>query len=216
METQRESLERLIRDKGDDYASLSRLLGRNAAYVQQFIHRGVPRKLDEEDRRTLARYFGVDEAVLGGTTSVGIAGLSPTSQLALVPRFSIGASAGSGALAEDEAAAGQIAFDPQWLRALGVKAAGLSMIRVAGDSMVPTLSDGDDIMVDRSDAAERVRDGIYVLRIDDALIVKRIAPNPATRRIAIRSDNAAYPDWPDCDPAAVDVIGRVIWAGRRL
>ena len=215
METQRDALKRLIREGNDDFVSLSRLLRRNAAYVQQFIQRGVPRKLAEDDRRTLARYFGVDESVLGGIPSPANRSAAAHG-LAFVPRFSVGASAGPGAHAEDEAAAGQIAFDPAWLRSLGVKSAGLSMIRVAGDSMTPTLSDGDEIMVDQSDGAERVRDGIYVLRIDDALIVKRIAPNPATRRINIRSDNAAYPDWPDCDPAAIDLIGRVVWAGRRL
>ena len=60
------ALERLIEERGEDYAGLSRLLGRNPAYVQQYIKRGTPRRLAEEDRRLLARYFGVDEALLGG------------------------------------------------------------------------------------------------------------------------------------------------------
>jgi hypothetical protein len=64
--TPRLNLARLIADRGENYGALSRLLGRNAAYIQQFIKRGTPRKLDEEDRRLLARYFGVDEALLGG------------------------------------------------------------------------------------------------------------------------------------------------------
>jgi phage repressor protein C with HTH and peptisase S24 domain len=81
--------------------------------------------------------------------------------------------------------------------------------------MVPTLADGDQILVDTDDR-ERLRDGIYVLRTDDALLVKRLSVNPATRRLTIRSDNDAYPSWDDCDPTAVTVIGRVIWVGRRL
>jgi phage repressor protein C with HTH and peptisase S24 domain len=92
----------------------------------------------------------------------------------------------------------------------------LSLIRVEGDSMVPTLADGDEILVDRGDAAERLRDGIYVLRIEDALVVKRVAPHPAGRTIAVRSDNEAYPSWPDCDPASVEIVGRVVWVGRRI
>ncbi|MFM8542772.1 MAG: helix-turn-helix transcriptional regulator [Chakrabartia sp.] len=68
----------------------------------------------------------------------------------------------------------------------------------------------------RGDAAERLRDGIYVLRFDEALLVKRLALNPATRRISIRSDNPAYPAWEDCDPASIALIGRVIWAARRF
>ena len=62
----RAALQRLIEERGEDYAGLSRLLGRNAAYVQQYIKRGSPRRLAEDDRRLLARYFGVDEARLGG------------------------------------------------------------------------------------------------------------------------------------------------------
>ena len=82
--------------------------------------------------------------------------------------------------------------------------------------MAPTLADGDDILVDRSDAAGRLRDGIYVLRVEDVLVVKRLSLNPAARTLSIRSDNPAYPDWPDCDPDGVDLIGRVVWAGRRI
>jgi phage repressor protein C with HTH and peptisase S24 domain len=108
-------------------------------------------------------------------------------------------------------------FDPAWLRRLGIgDPRRLSMIRVAGDSMAPTLSDGDEILVDSGDGASRVRDGIYVLRVEGALVVKRLAPNPSGGRISIRSDNPAYPDWPDCDPAAIDPVGRVVWVGRRL
>jgi SOS-response transcriptional repressor LexA len=216
MEEPRAALDRLIRENGDDYVSLSRLIERNAAYIQQFIHRGVPKKLEEGNRRTLARYFGVDEMILGATESSRGDSADKSSRLTLVPRFALGASAGPGALAEDEAPQGQFAFDPAWLRALGVAQGQLSMISVSGDSMFPTLSDGDDIMVDRADAGERIRDGIYVLRMDDTLLVKRLAPNPATRRFNIKSDNPAYSDWPDCDPASVDVIGRVVWAGRKL
>ena len=38
----RAALARLIEERGADYAGLSRMLGRNPAYIQQFIKRGVP------------------------------------------------------------------------------------------------------------------------------------------------------------------------------
>jgi Peptidase S24-like len=211
----RDTLDKLIREKGEDYLSISRLLGRNAAYIQQFIRRGVPRKLDEDDRGLLARYFDVDEVMLGAKTAAEKGG-GAGGGLVLVPRLSIGASAGPGGLMEDERPQSEIGFDPRWLRSLGSKGQSLSLIQVAGDSMTPTLGDGDDIMVDRDDGADRVRDGIYVLRVDDVLIVKRLSVNPLAKRLAIKSDNPAYPDWTDTDPADVNVIGRVIWAGRKL
>jgi len=82
--------------------------------------------------------------------------------------------------------------------------------------MSPTLNAGDDILVDHGDCDDRLRDGIYVLRIDDALVVKRIALHPVGRRVTVQSDNPAYPDWPDCDLSEIHCIGRVIWAARKL
>lgn len=213
----RRALDQLIRDRGEDYASLSRLLGRNAAYIQQFIRRGTPRKLDEDDRRTLARYFRVEESVLGGPHTPVIARPNARrgADFVRIPRLTVGASAGPGAFDAGEVGLDDFILDARSVRALG-DAGMLSMIRVSGDSMEPTLGDGDDILVDRSDAADRVRDGIYVLRFDDALNVKRIAMNPEGRRFTVRSDNPAYPSWPDCDPARIDIIGRVVWVGRRV
>ena len=46
-------LERLCAERGEDFAGLSRMLGRNPAYIQQFVRRGVPRKLGEAERRNL-------------------------------------------------------------------------------------------------------------------------------------------------------------------
>lgn len=210
----RAELERLIAERREDYAGLSRLLGRNPAYVQQFIKRGTPKRLAEQDRKTLARYFGVDESLLGGP---GIAADPAAARLVTVPRFDIQASAGPGAFAEGERAIAHLGFSPAWLKQLsGSSPDELSIIRVQGDSMAPTLNDGDDIMVDRSPAGTRPRDGIYVLRHDETLMLKRIALHPGSKRLTISSDNPAYPSWPDCNAEAVDVIGRVVWAGRKI
>jgi phage repressor protein C with HTH and peptisase S24 domain len=82
--------------------------------------------------------------------------------------------------------------------------------------MSPTLNSGDEILVDLADCSDRLRDGIYVLRIDEALVVKRLALNPLGRRVTVQSDNPAYPDWPDCSIADMHCVGRVIWTGRRI
>jgi SOS-response transcriptional repressor LexA len=215
----RANLERLILEQGEDFSSLSKLLGRNPAYIQQFIRRGIPRKLDEDDRRKLAQYFGVDESVLGGLPPIEVRSAVPRGRardMVMVPMLRIGASAGPGALVGDEIPEAQIGFETRWLRKLGSNTSNLSLIQVSGDSMSPTLADGDDILVDRSDVMDRLRDGIYVLRIEDALMVKRIALNPIARVLTIKSDNPSYPEWTNCDPATVNIIGRVVWVGRKL
>jgi phage repressor protein C with HTH and peptisase S24 domain len=187
---QRGALERLIQERREDFAGLSRLLGRNPAYIQ---------------------HFGVAPAALG-------ARLAPVEDnLVRVGRYDIGASAGHGAINDRDLLVSHMAFDKTWLRQLcGSASARLSLVRVQGDSMDPTLSDGDEILVDESDALERLRDGIYVLRRDDTLMVKRIALSPAGRLVTIKSDNPAYPEWRDCALRDLQIIGRVLWTGHKL
>lgn len=210
----RECLDRLIRERGKSYGEISKLLGRNAAYIQQFVKRGTPRRLDERDRGLLARYFGVDEALLGGPPDRRQ--VPGQREMVVVPRLAIGASAGAGTLDEDEEPAGILAFDARWLRELGSRPERLSMIRVDGESMMPTLGDGDEILVDGGDSAMQVREGIYVLRMNDVLMVKRIAPAPRAGHFSIRSDNPLYPDWDEVSAADFAIVGRVVWAGRRV
>lgn len=205
-------LERLCAERGEDFAGLSRMLGRNSAYIQQYVRRGVPKRLGEAERRKLARYFSISESLLGGPAEDEQVGT-----LVPVKRSAVRASAGPGAIPYDEAGKPYFAFDEIWLKGLTASPSSrLSIIRVEGDSMAPTLSAGDDILVDLGDCAERLRDGIYVLRADDALVVKRLALHPAGRRVTVQSDNPAYPDWPDCDIDDLQCIGRVIWAGRKI
>jgi len=199
-EDPRAALERLIAENAEDFAGLSKLVGRNSTYIQQFIKRGSPKKLPEMERGILARYFGVDESVLGGPD----AGATRTG-IRLIPKLAVGASAGPGAIPARETPPGKIGFDEKWLRKQGLDPAKLSLIQV----------DGDDIMVDNRAAAGLLRDGIHVIRLDDALMVKRLASGPGGR-LSVLSDNPAYPGWPDVDGATVAIIGRVVWAARRL
>ncbi len=218
----RQRLDALIAGRGEDYASLSRRLGRNPSYIQQYIKRGVPRRLSESDRRILAQHFGIAEHVLGGPMEARSAVMSrpglarAAEDYVLIPQYQVRASAGPGALPLSERPAASIAFQAGFVRDLsGSPPDALAVLTVEGDSMYPTLANGDQILIDTQDRLAS-RDGIYVLRVDDALMVKRLSLNPATRRLTIRSDNDAYPTWPDCDPAAVAVIGRVVWVGRKL
>lgn len=190
------------------------MLGKNPAYIQQFIKRGSPRRLGERERAILAAYFRVDEALLGGPQRIGTAVID--AGLVAVPRLDIGAAAGAGGLNEDDRAEAVFAFDPRWLRRLSATPQRLAIIRVEGESMVPTLDHGDDIMVDSGDGAERLRDGIYVLRRDGVLLVKRLSCSLARERVTIVSDNEAYPTQTNVPVSELDIVGRVLWTGRRL
>lgn len=210
----RKILEALCEERGENFAALSRLVGRNPAYIQQYIRKGTPKELPERERKLLARYFDIPDSRLGGPDGEAAADFG---DLVPIQRVEVFASAGPGALPDGERRKPYFGFDAMWLRRVTQSAPDkLELIRVEGDSMAPTLSAGDDILVDLGDGAERLRDGIYVLRVDGSLLVKRLALHPVGRRVTVQSDNPAYPDIPDCGLDEIECIGRVIWAGRRI
>lgn len=204
----------LSAERSVSLSQLSALIGRNSSYLQQFVRKGSPRKLEELDRRTLARFLGVDESELGAPEekSSDSTGKVLRGDWVDVPRLPLGASAGPGATPAEERPVGAFRFSSRWLRGQGFDPAMLSAILVTGDSMEPTLRDGDEILVDRSPGP--LRDGIHVVRVDDALLVKRIdTGRPGV--IALISDNPSYRSL-ELPPKDVQVIGRVVWKSGRL
>lgn len=65
MSNPRQRLKEIAAERGRSMAQLSAMLGRNAAYIQQHVERGSPKRLDEDDRRRLAIVLEVDERELG-------------------------------------------------------------------------------------------------------------------------------------------------------
>jgi hypothetical protein len=203
----RQRLLDLAAERRVSLAQLSGLIGRNPAYLQQFVRKRSPRRLDEGDRATLARFFGVGEGELGAVEEKSF-----DIDWTEVPRLALGASAGPGALAADERAVGALRFSRAWLRRQGLDSGRLTAIAVEGDSMEPALRDGDEILVDAG--RKPMRDGVHVVRVDGALLVKRLETG-RPGRVVLKSDNPAY-DPIELAPAAVEVIGRVVWKGGRL
>jgi hypothetical protein len=193
-------LKALAAARGDSLAALSAMLGRNAAYLQQFVTRGSPRRLAPDDRRRLADYFGVDEAELGA---------DPGRRPFTLPRLDIAASAGPGAFVDGEVTLGAAAIDSALATRLGLREGMAAIVRVRGDSMEPGLVNGDLIVVDQARRTPDAQGRVFVVRIDDVVMVKRVARRRET--LAIVSDNPAAPPVPD---GKVEVIGRVVWLMR--
>ena len=184
---------------GDSLAGLSRMIGRNPAYLQQFVGRGSPRQLPEAERRRLADYLGVAEVELGGLPGGGAFS---------VPRLDVAASAGPGAFVDGEIVTGADTIDPALARRLGLSEGQAGIIRVRGSSMEPGLVDGDHIVVDLASRTPAKRAAIYVIRADGVTMVKRVGTGAAG--LAVTSDN------PTAAPVAgaVEVVGKVVWLMR--
>jgi phage repressor protein C with HTH and peptisase S24 domain len=209
----RERLAELAKERAVSLAKLSWMIGRNGSYLQQFISRGSPRKLEEEDRRRLAEFFAIDEAELGAPEEKS---LDVRGEWVEVPRLPLEASAGPGsvrgATAAEEVPFDAFRFSRRWLRENGLEPAQLSAIRVMGDSMDPLLRDGDEILVDRT--PRPFREGVHVVRLGEALHVKLLQAVPPNR-LRLISQNAAY-EPVEVAMSDVDVVGRVVWKGGRI
>jgi len=214
----REKLDHLIKnDPLEDYNSISALIGKNHSYIQQFIKRGIPKNLHHNDLIAIANHFGVSVEYLNGRTGFSEApyNFQAKKNILFIPYYDIGVSAGAGSIIDGEDPISTIPFSVEKIHSLGVAKANLAILKVRGDSMFPTLNDGDDILIDTS-CTLASKDGIYVLRLDDGLMVKRISINPTNKLITVKSDNALYQTWENCPPESLHLIGRVVWTGRNL
>jgi phage repressor protein C with HTH and peptisase S24 domain len=139
------------------------------------------------------------------------------SNSALIPVFDVSASAGGGAVvAEYEAEVHSLAFPRDYLRKLTSNSIdNLAIISVKGESMETTLLDDDIVLLDAS-KTNLSYDGLFVLRFDDALHVKRVGRSPKRGHVTIISDNKEL--YPPMEMAVdeVDAVGKVLWYGRKV
>ena len=132
-----------------------------------------------------------------------------------VERLAVEPAAGAGSHVDLEQGIGWIWFHRPWLRQHGLVASRCKVLGVLGDSMEPTLPDRSSILVDTSQCQRR-RGGIFVVRADDGLVVKR-ADRDGRGRWALVSDNPDKRAWPTLDwPDGAEIVGEVRWVARTL
>ncbi|MBW7472317.1 XRE family transcriptional regulator [Marinobacter sp. F4218] len=137
-------------------------------------------------------------------------------EFALIPGYNVQVAAGHGSIAGDEAPTRELAFRRKWLRFRGLRENDLALVFAKGDSMEPTISDNETVMVDTSET--KLRDGhIYVIRNGDHLLVKRIQ-TLWNDGVQLLSDNKEYPpqEISSSDLESLEVIGKVVWVGKDL
>lgn len=134
----------------------------------------------------------------------------------VIPRLKVTASAGDGAFNSPTPDVEAVRM-PAWvLRRLGLKPNFARVISSRGISMVPTIGDGDLLVVDVSPDHRNPTDGlIYVLSIDNELLVKRLRRS-SSGWILVSDNRGIYPEEPIRPGASVKVHGQVRWVDRKL
>lgn len=134
-----------------------------------------------------------------------------------VPRHAVAASAGPGTVVNDESVVDHLAFKRTWItQALGVDPTHLALIDARGDSMSPTIESGDLLLLDTRHAQPR-SEGIYVINLGEALLVKRLRIK-LSGVVEVVSDNPRY-ESETLSGSTLErlvVVGRVVWHGRKV
>ena len=222
---------KLLKDRGSDLRKASLAMGRNAAYIHQYVYRGSPKVLSEDDRIALAEHLGIHEDELrhqarpkpqtrprrgSGRVASDTDG-GPLEGFSKIPEIDVRASAGPGALLEGFEETKDVWYFPDAMirHEFRTRSGDLRIITIDGNSMEPVLSSGDRIMIDTSQRIP-VPPGIFVIWDGMGIVAKRIehilSSDPAQLRImSVNPDYETY----ERDAEEVHVIGRVVWSARR-
>ncbi|MBA2881802.1 phage repressor protein C with HTH and peptisase S24 domain [Desulfosalsimonas propionicica] len=131
-----------------------------------------------------------------------------------VPMAEARLNAGGGNVVMTEQYGEYYAFRKDWLRKVATGPGNIVLMTVEGESMTPTISDGDTVMIDMG--RTRIKSGsIYALGIEDTIIIKRLE-YLVSGSIRIISDNRQEYSPYEANPKNIRIIGEVIWCAKQF
>ena len=207
MDDVRKRILRALKDRGLDMKAVSLEIGKNHAYLQQFIERGIPAKLKEDVRSRLSEVLDVPEEELGSPQKPL---LNAAANIPVIDEIDVTAGLGGGGLSiVENTTANGITFHREAVRdywrlpssiltRFNAQPQHIKAFPSKGDSMAPQILDGDIVF---ADTRHRVPSppGIYVLAdqfggvvVKNLQVVSRPTDDPIMVRIS--SSNDKYRD----------------------
>lgn len=195
-------LDGLIHDAGLDYATVSKRLDRNHAYIHQFVKKGTPKELPEDIREGLADIFGVPPDMFRNVRRVPHGeevNATVTFQPSTYPiiEYDVRAQGGAGALLDDHS---EHRIVDEWrlprelIRGQTTAPAERLVIgRIYGDSMEPTYRAGDRVLIDTSDCVPSPS-GVFFVYDVFALVCKHVdvVPYSDPPMLKLKPENPFY------------------------
>ena len=229
MDAVRTLITQIVRERDLNLSDVSAALGRNHAYMQQFLKRGIPAKLPEDVRPVLAEFLGIDEAALGAPVKTAVKtekSLANRPGMIDLPEYDIRAGAnyaggidGNGEFNQDDIAGHKPVA--HWglpsayvQNGLGLRSGSIDIITVEGNSMDDgsryALISGDKVIIDRLSVNVR-QGGIFAIYDGITTIVKQVeyVRDSEPPRIVCKSLNQSYQPFEVILDGNAHVIGRV-------
>jgi phage repressor protein C with HTH and peptisase S24 domain len=188
-------------------AAVARLLEVSPGYISRILNEADTYNGGSVSADNLAKY----ELALG-LACENVLPAAPLEGFGLVRRVKAMLGAGSSLVTDDEPD-GFYAFRLDFLNRLGLKAKPV-LFGVIGDSMEPTLRNGDTVLIDEADKTIRAGQ-LYGVGIGDELHIKRVFVKP-DGTVVLKSDNPDHPTWEIPKDERPRIVGRARWVGRIL
>jgi phage repressor protein C with HTH and peptisase S24 domain len=193
------------------------ITGKSASHIYK-ICRGMSRPSMAYLQELYSEYKVDLTWLLTGEQSAGaqVTGTPRNSDLVFAPMFDVQASAGMGSEVIAEDVEDYFAFNKSFLsRQLNVSGEELVFVTISGDSMLPTLHDGDRVLVDMSQKTVS-HEGLYLLQSENGLMAKRLSDYQGSLRVV--SDNPEF-ESRTIEASARDanpIAGKIVWCARAV
>lgn len=208
----RKHIDNLLLEKGISYAQASRGIGKGVAYIHQYINKRSPVRLPETQRKRLSIILDVPEEELTDINVFKISSSSINSNSSNTISIDIidtVACCGGGLEVFGENTIGQWIMPSIDYKDIAHTAPdNIKMLRVKGDSMEPTLKDGDWVLVDIAKLMPD-SDGMFLLQLSTGLSVKRLQ-GTISNEILVKSDNPKYQAI-TAEIGEIKILGKVIY-----
>lgn len=135
-----------------------------------------------------------------------------------IPEFTVQSAAKAGCLTNQKLKTGIFTVSSDLGRNLNLDMEQTAIIFCPDESMLPTINDGDRVLVDTQPQRDPVKDGIYVIQIDDMAYIKRIKWNILKQSYQVISDNLEHEtfEMADNNLERLKIIGRAAMVMKSL
>ncbi len=201
----------------DALLKLSEALDFELEEVSPTLAKGIKRTIENSQFDLAATPAAVDSTPLPTSDEPDI---DLDGSYSFIPQYTARAAAGTGHDNPHVEIRSTLAFKKEWLKTKGLHPKNLRVIYADGESMWPTISHQDVLLVDSSQV-EPMDGGVFVIEsITDGTIVKRLVKAPLDMWI-LRSDNTDKASFRDrsfrrSEQNEHRIVGRVIWRGGDL
>jgi len=218
MDDTRRRIAARIAELGLHYSDVSTRLGRNHAYMQQYLKRNIPRKFPPDLRVKLAAILNTDTGTLFGENDYSdkVMNFPLANDTIVVAEYDLGQLRGALRLQHVKPISSDWYIPASFLRGLGSAPENIVIVRIDGDAMTPTIHSGEPVFVD-TESKDLTKPGVYILEDGETVFVRRVerVPGSSPQQVVLIADKPGSASF-QVEVERLKALGRVVCAIRPI